>query len=79
MNVAGRKIVGSTATPLKRRLHLLQRLFDAAGDGQRVRAELLLDDQHQPGPAVDHGIADRRREPLDDSRDVAHSQDGAVA
>ena len=79
MKVAGRKIVGSTATPAERGLHLFERLFDAAGDRQRVGPELLLDDQHQARTAVDHGVANRRGEALDDRGHVADPQHGTVA
>ena len=64
MNVAGRKIVGSTATPPSAGFMLLERLLDAARHRQRVGAELLLDDQHQAGAAVDDGVADGRAEIL---------------
>ncbi len=78
MNVAGRKMVGSTSTPAKRGLHLFERLFHPARHRQRVGPELLLDDQHQARPAVDHGIADGRRKSFDDRRNIADAQRGSV-
>ena len=71
MNVAGRKIVGSTCDVAERRLQRLERLLDAARHLERVGAELLLDDQQQAGHVVDDGVADRRRMALDDGGDVA--------
>ena len=79
MNVAGRKMVGSTATPLSAGFICSRACFDASRDRERVRAELLLDDQHQAGTAVDNGVADRRRKPLDNGGDVADAQHRAVA
>ena len=80
MNVAGRKIVGSTATPRSAGFSLLERRFDVARHLSVLRAELLLDDQQQARAAVDDGVADRRREAL--RRPSATSpmrSDGAVA
>ena len=78
MNVAGRKIAGSTRDAGQRRLEILERRLDVAGDLQRVRAELLLDDEQQAGAVVDDGVADRLRKSLDDRRDVANAQRRAV-
>ena len=61
MNVAGRKIVGSTSTSLKRRLQFLQRLLDAARHVERVAFGLLFDDEQHAGAVVDHRVADGRR------------------
>ena len=71
MNVAGRKIVGSTSTPFSAGLEVVERLLDVAGDFQGVARRLLLDDQEQAGAVVDHGVADRRREADLDLGDVA--------
>ena len=68
MNVAGRKIVGSTSTPASAGFSRVERLLDVARDLQRVARRLLLDDQQQARAVVDDGVADRRREALDDRR-----------
>ena len=78
MNVAGRKIAGIDDDTRQRRLEILQCRFDVACDLQRIRAELLLDDQQQAGAVVDDGIADRLRESLDDGGDIANPQRRAV-
>ena len=78
MNVAGRKIAGSTDDTRQRRFEILERRFDVARDLQRVRAELLLDDQQQAGAVVDDGVADGLRKSLDDGGDVADPQRRAV-
>ena len=63
MNVAGRKIVGSTSTPVSAGRERLERRLDVARHLQRVALGLLLDDEQQPRPVVDDGVADRRRDP----------------
>ena len=47
MNVAGRKIEESMATPGRRRLELGEGLLDAAGDVEGVGPRELLDDQQE--------------------------------
>ena len=69
MNVAGRKIVGVDLDALQARPHLLDGVFDAPGDVERVRPRQLLDDEHQPGTVVDDGVAQER---LVVDHDVGH-------
>ena len=52
MNVAGRKMVESTATPASAGLQRRQRRLDIAGHLQGVAIRLLLDDQQQAGPSL---------------------------
>ena len=47
MKVAGRNTDVSVCMPAETRLQLLERVLDALGDLERVRARELLDDQHQ--------------------------------
>ena len=79
MNVAGRKIVGIDVHAGERRRQTAQRLFDVARDLKRIGAELLLDDQQQPGNVVDDRVADRRRGTLDHGGHVADAERRAVA
>ena len=79
MNVAGRKIAGSTDDAGQRRLEIVECRFDVARDLQRIRAELLLDDEQQAWAVVDDGIADRLRKSLDDGGHIANSQRRAVS
>ena len=60
MNVAGRKIVGSSVTSASPGRRVFQSRFHLARHFERVAPGLLFDDQQQAGPIVDHGIADRR-------------------
>ncbi len=71
MNVAGRKMVESIATPARPGFKRVERRVDVARHLQRVAVRLLLDDQQQARAVVDHAVADRRREAFDDVGDVA--------
>ena len=79
MNVAGRKIVGSTCTPASAGARSRSAASTSSRDLKRVGAELLLDDQQQAGHVVDDRVADRRRGTLDDRGDVADAEGRAVA
>ena len=55
---AGRKMCESIVDARQPRPHLVERLLDPVRDVEGVGPRELLDDQHQPVPAVDHGVAD---------------------
>ena len=55
------------------------RAVDALRDLDGVRAAVLLDDQQQPGPAVDDALAPERLVVLDDAADVGHPQHAVAA
>jgi hypothetical protein len=54
--------------------HLLERLLDPAGDGERVGGRGLLHDEHEAGTAAGRGVADERLVVLDDLGHVTQPQ-----
>ena len=79
MNVAGRKIAGSTTTLASAGFEIVECGFDVTRDLQRIRAELFLDDEQEAWAVVDDGITDRLRKSLDDGGHITNSQRRSVS
>ena len=78
MNVAGRKIVVSTAMPGSPGASSAIACLDAARDLHGVGAAELLHDQHDARPVVDDRVADQRAGVDQDLAEVGESHDLAV-